>query len=58
MMDHLRIHHHDKLDAVVVAKSKLSSWTEKQEKQSKEDLVCCVTEQYCYAIVDDFASKD
>jgi hypothetical protein len=31
----------------------LSSWTEKQDKQWKEDLVCCVAEQYLpLAIVD------
>ena len=30
-----------------------STWTEKQEKKWKEDLVCCVAEQYWpLAIVD------
>jgi hypothetical protein len=36
----------------------LSSWTEKQDKQWKEDLVCCVTEQYLpLVIVDDPAFR-
>ncbi len=37
-MDHLRIHHRDEFDGVVVPNRKLSSWTEKQEKHWKEDL--------------------